>query len=185
METMDAITGRRSVRSFTDEPVTDDEIRQLLDAARRAPSWANTQSWEFIVVRDRILIEKLTDTYSPTNPARKCSASSSVVIVACARTRHAGFRDGVQRTRYDSWHMFDLGLAVQNLCLRAHDLGLGTVIVGSLNHEACDSVLGVPDGIETIVAIPVGRPAVMAKDGPARRELREFAHLNAFGSPFF
>ena len=61
MELMEAITHRRSVRKFTDYYVTDEEIREMLNAARLAQSWANTQVWEFIVVRDRDLIKKVTE----------------------------------------------------------------------------------------------------------------------------
>ncbi len=71
MELQQAIVERRSIRRFTDYYVTDDEIKQILEAARMAPSWANVQPWEFIVVRDKTLIEKITQTYSPNNPARK------------------------------------------------------------------------------------------------------------------
>ena len=58
MEVRDAILTRRSVRNFTDYYVTDDEIDRLLEAARWAPSWSNTQSWEFIIIRDRALSGK-------------------------------------------------------------------------------------------------------------------------------
>ena len=58
MELQEAILKRRSVRKFTEEIVTDDELRQIFEAVRWSPSWANTQVWEFIVVRDKDLIKK-------------------------------------------------------------------------------------------------------------------------------
>jgi len=79
--------------------------------------------------------------------------------------------------------MFDLGLAVQNLCLKAHEMNLGTVIVGLMDHDACKNVLSVPDGYEVVAVIPLGQPAA-AKPGPGRKELKEFVHLNTFGNPF-
>ncbi len=184
METKEAIFGRRSVRKFTDEIVTDGEIAELLEAARWAPSWANLQAWEFIVVKDREMIQKVTDTYSSTNPARKCSASASVVLVICSKTDVSGFKEGVQRTKFTSWYMFDLGLAVENICLRAHDMGLGTVIVGSMDHDACRALLSLPEGFEVVAAIPVGRPALPPKEGPSRRAIESCAHLNSYGTPF-
>lgn len=185
MELHDAILKRRSIRRFTDHYVTDDEIAKLLEAARFAPSWANTQAWEFIVIRDRETIEKVAGTYNELNPAVKCSKAASVLIAACAKRGVSGCYDGKDTTKFSSWYMFDAGLAVQNLCLRAHDLGLGTVIVGLLDHDACKKILSVPDEYEVVVVIPVGKPAVAAKDGPPRRELKDFAHLDRFGNPMY
>ena len=182
MELKEAILNRRSVRAFTHYHVADDEIRSIIDAARHAPSWANTQVWEFIVVRDRELIRKVTETYSETNPARKCSLASSAIIVACARLKISGCKGGVERTKFNEWFMFDLGMAVQNLCLRAHDLGLGTVVVGSMDHERCRSLLRIPDGYEPVVAIPIGRPASSPHAAPSRRDLNEVIHLDRFGT---
>lgn len=182
MELKDAVFDRRSVRRFTDDPVPDDAVREMLEAARTAPSWANVQPWEFIVVRDTGVIAKITETYAAGNPARKCSMACGLIIVGCAQTGVSGCKEGAPVTRFDSWHMFDLGLAVQNLCLRAHDLGFGTVIVGLMNHDECRRVLAVPDGYEVVVAIPVGKPAVSGKEGPPRRPQNEFVHFNAFGT---
>ncbi len=184
MELMDAIRHRRSVRSFTDHYVTDEEIRELIEAARLAPSWANTQVWEFVVVRDRELIRQVTETYSPTNPARSCSISSSALIIVCAKTGVSGCKEGKERTRYHEWFMFDLGMAVQNLCLRAHELGLGTVVVGSMDHDACARIARVPEGYGVVAVLPVGRPSNPDQKAPSRKELKSFVHLDTFGEQY-
>ncbi len=184
MELRDALMTRRSVRKFTDYTVNDNEISEILSASRAAPSWANVQPWEFIVVRDPETIKQIAGTYVAMNPAAKCTLAASVVIVACARKNVSGFYDNKPSTRLGDWFMFDLGMAVQNLCLRAHDLGLGTVVVGYFDHEKCKSVLGVPDNCEVVTIVPVGKPAVAGKQGPPRRELKEFAHAEKFGVPY-
>ncbi len=177
-----AIEKRTSTRRFTDYVVTDTELRQLLEAARRAPSWANTQSWEYIVVRDPELITRISATYSENNPATRCSQSASVLLAVCARKAVAGCKNGQALTRYNEWFMFDLGLSVQNLCLKACDLGLGTVIVGLLDHSAAAAILDLPQTHELAAIIPVGRPAVADKQGPPRKPLTEFVHLDRFGT---
>jgi nitroreductase len=184
MELMDAILNRRSVRKFSDYVVTDEEIRKLLEAARWAPSWANTQVWEFIVVRDKALIEQIVGTYVDKNPATKCSLAASALIVACARTGVSGCYGGQDVTKFSGWFMFDLGIAVQNLCLKAHELGLGSVVVGFLNHDACKKILCLPEGYEVVAVLPIGKPAVEGRPGPPRKELKDFVHLNAFGKAF-
>jgi len=80
--------------------------------------------------------------------------------------------------------MFDLGLAVQNICLRAHDLGLGTVIVGLLDHQTCKNIINIPKDHEVAVIIPVGKSAENNKTAPPRKSLDTMAHLNSFGQPF-
>jgi len=75
--------------------------------------------------------------------------------------------------------MFDIGLATQNLCLAAHHLNLGTVIVGLFDQDTAKEILQVPDGYEVVTLIPVGYPA---KEGraPDRREMSEFVHHDTF-----
>ena len=75
--------------------------------------------------------------------------------------------------------MFDLGLATQNLCLMAHCLGLGTVIVGSFKHGEAKEILNVPAGYELVVLIPMGYSA-KTPSTPKRREIKEFTHYNMF-----
>jgi len=184
MELSEAILQRRSVRKFSDYVVTDEEISQLMEAARWAPSWANTQVWEFVIVRDRGLIEQVTGTYVERNPATRCSLTASALIVACAKKGVSGCYGGQDVTKLHSWFMFDLGIAVQNICLKAHELGLGTVVVGFMDHDACSRIIGLPDGYESVAVLPVGRPLSGPKQGPPRKGLKEFVHVNRFGSPF-
>lgn len=185
MELQEAIRKRRSIRRFTEDFVTDEELRKIFEAVRLAPSWANTQVWEFIVVRDKDMIVNVAATYSPKNPATKCSLAASVLIVACAKTGLSGCYDGKQSTKFDNWFMFDLGLATQTLCLTAHEMGLGTVVVGLMDQDACKKVIGLPNGYEVAAVIPIGRPAVEPKEGPARKALADMVHLNTFGKKMF
>jgi len=181
MELHDALLTRRSVRKFTDYIVTDEEIMELMNAAQWAPSWSNTQCWEFIIVRDREMVKRVVETYSETNPARKCSESASVLIACCAKSDLPGYRDGAKRTKFDSWYMFDLGIAVQNILLRAHDLGLGSVVVGSMDHGRCAGLLNVKAPYELVCILPVGRPVELKKEGPKRRDVSDFMHRERFG----
>jgi nitroreductase len=181
MELMEAILNRKSVRKFSHYVVSDDEINKVLLAARQAPSLSNSQAWEFVVVRDRDMVKAVTGTYSQSNPARQCSLASSAIIVACANTRNAG---RVKNAKSRKLFLFDLGMAVQNLCLRAHELGLGTVCVGSLDHLACKKILRLPAHIEAVAAIPIGRPAGHQEKPTPRKELKHFTHLNLFGKQY-
>lgn len=179
MELMEAIVGRRSIRNFEDRDLSDEQIDQLLEAVKWAQSWANTQCWEVIVVRNPETKEKLQATLAKGNPATKSMVQAPVVFVMCARLKSAGYYKGQVTTKFGDWFMFDLGIAAQNLCLRAHDLGLGSVIVGLFDHDEAKKILQVPEGYEVVVMIPVGYPAKVPS-APKRREISEFTHYEKF-----
>lgn len=176
---MSIIQGRRSIRRYQDKLIPEDHVHQILDAVRWSPSWANTQCWEVVVVKDPAVKENLKATLSPTNPALKSMTEAPVVIALCGKLKSSGYYKGQAATKLGDWFMFDLGIATQSLCLTAHSLGLGTVIVGMIDHDKAKRVLGVGEEYEVVALIPLGYPA---KDSPApkRREIKEFMHAETF-----
>jgi nitroreductase len=175
---MSLIRGRRSIRKYEERPVTDADLEQILEAVRWAPSWTNCQCWEIVVVKDAVTKEKLQATLPEKgNPALKAMVQVPVVLVLCARTRVSGFYKDRPSTKFGEWFMYDLGLATQNLCLAAHNLGLGTVIVGLFDHDRAAATLEVPAGYELVSMIPLGYPA-KSGSAPARREIQAFTHFD-------
>lgn len=167
MDTLGCIKTRRSVRNFTDQEIPDSILKELLEAVRWAPSWANTQCWEVIVVKDQAIKEEIAAVMG-SNYSTKAVIAAPLVMVMCAIKDRSGNK------------MFDMGIASQNLCLAAHDLGLGTVHVGGFNHARLDKLMKLPQNIETVHIIPVGYPA---KEGnaPPRKALADFVHINCYG----
>jgi len=177
---MDIIRGRRSIRKYEEKDVPSGLLDTVLEAVRWAPSWANTQCWEIVVVKDPVLKSRLQETLPPRgNPAVKAMVQAPVVLAVCGRLESSGYYKGQATTKFGDWFMFDLGLACQNLCLAAHHLGLATVIVGLFDHDRAKDVLGVPAGYELVVLIPLGYPA-KTSSAPRRREISEFVHFDTF-----
>lgn len=168
------ILKRRSVRTYMDKEVSEEQLQTIIEAACLAPSWANTQTWEFIIVRNTETIEKITDYYSPNNPGRR--GKPAAVIIGCAKKGIAGHYKDEAKTIHGDWNMFDLGCAVQNISLQAHALGLSTVIIGSMNHEAIHDLLELPEEVDVFVSIPVGYPEKDSYPTPKRRPVSEIAH---------
>jgi nitroreductase len=180
MELMEAIKGRRSIRKYKSDPVPEEALRTVLEAVRWAPSWANTQCWELIVVRDPKLKSELSTALPNTNPALSSMTDAPVVLVLCGRKGVSGYYKGEARTVKGDWLMFDIGLAMQSLCLAAHALGLGTVIVGMFDHKKAEEILGLPQNIELVAMTPLGYPA--AEGGtPKRKEISEFIFYERYG----
>jgi len=180
MDTLEAIKTRRSVRRYKPTPVDAGTLTQVLEAARWSPSWANTQCWRFIVVRSEAIKNELAATLSPNNPATNAIKTAPLVIVGCAELQKSGFYKGVASTNKGDWCMFDLGIAMENLALAAHSLGLGTVHVGLFDAKKAEAVLGVPEGFCVVEMMPLGYPDGEAK-APPRKELADIVFTDKFG----
>ena len=178
VEFMEVVKARRSIRKYEEKDIPDELLNQVLEAVKWAPSWANTQCWEVIVVRDAKKKEKLQETLIK-NPAAKAMVQAPVVLVFCGKLKSAGYYKGEETTKFGDWFMFDLGIASQNICLTAHALGLGTVIVGLFDHNKAGEILEVPEGYELVDMIPLGYPA-KSPEAPKRREVSEFTHYDSF-----
>jgi nitroreductase len=178
-EVMKAIQERRSVRNYEDKDVPEELLNQVLEAVKWAPSWANTQCWEVVVVRDPAVKERLQATLAKGNPAAKAIVNAPVILAMCGKLQSSGYYKNEVTTKFGDWFLFDLGIATQNLCLAAHDAGLATVIVGLLDHDKAAQVLGVPHGYELVVLVPLGYPSKVPS-APKRREVSEFTHREKF-----
>jgi nitroreductase len=176
---MDAIRNRRSVRNYQDNNVSEEVIERVLEAVRWSPSWANTQCWEIVVVRDPAVKLKLQESLLKGNPASRSIVEAPVVLAVCGRLHAAGYYKGQVTTKFGDWFMFDLGIATQSLCLAAYDEGLGTVIVGLLDHAKAGEALQAPSGYEVVALIPIGYP-VKSAPTPNRRKISEFIHHDRF-----
>ena len=181
----EAMYSQRAIRRFKPDPVPDELIRKLIEAATRAPSGANRQPWSFVVVRDASIKRRIGEYYlrsweaaygrqlSPPpsiHPRIRASAAYlaehmhevPVLILACIE------HDGSPGTMSRGSSIYP---AVQNLLLAARGLGLGSVIT-TLHKRYEDEVkelLGIPDNVETAALLPVGYPAEGARYGPTRR----------------
>jgi len=175
----DVVTGRRSIRRFTSQEVDDAILQQILDTARWTPSWANTQCWEIIVVRDESIKTSISELLSPKNPASIAIGKGPVTLAICGAKEKSGFYKNQASTVLGEWLMYDLGLISQTICLAAHALGLGSVIVGAYDHEKVRTLLHIPEEYELVSLIPLGYPDHDPKP-PKRKTLEEFVHFDRF-----
>ena len=185
MKVLETIKTRRSIRKYKATPVDEQTLELILDAARWAPSWANTQCWRFIVVRNSHIKDSIADTLRSTkenapNPALGAIKQAPLLIVACAELGTSGCKDGTPTTDKGDWFMFDVALAMQNLALAAHSLGLATVHVGEFDAKEAAKILGVPHGYCVVEMTPLGYPDQVRNPRP-RKELSEIVFYDRFG----
>ena len=183
MDVMQAIRLRRSIRAYKTTPVDDKTLNTILEAARLAPSWGNSQTWRFIIVRDDDIKQKLSDI-ALRSGNRACAAlkQAPIVIAVCAEMNRAGFRDGKPATdKQGYWFMFDAALAMENMVLVAASLGLGTCYIGGFNAQKAGEILGIPDGYCAVAITLLGYPDEDPEARP-RKELAEIVFNNRFGN---
>ena len=189
MDVIEAIRTRRSIRRYKPDPVDEKTVETVLEAAHLAPSWGNKQCWRFIVVRDSDIKAELADSLvnveiggaRAENPSIRAVRNAPVVIVACAELGESGYEFGRPITdKGDVWYMYDVALAMQNLALAAHSLGLGTVTIGAMDAGKIDSILGIPKGFCTVSMALLGYPEQEPKVRP-RKELSEIVFYDKYG----
>ena len=176
---MSIIKGRRSIRVYQEKDIPEQLLEQILESIKWCPSWANTQCWEVVIVKDHTIKKGLQETLPKMNPAKKAITQAPVVIALCGKLKSSGYYKDQVTTKLGDWFMFDLGIATQTLCLTAHSLELGTVIVGMFEHDRAKEILKVGDEYELVALIPMGYPA---KDSPVskRRDISDFVHHETF-----
>ena len=171
MNAVECITGRRSIRSFTDRKVSHETIEQIVSTASFAPSWKNTQITRYIAVEDADLKGKIAESTAGVFAGNGRIISEAPVLVAVTVVYgRSGFeRDGSYSTdRKDGWQMFDAGIASEAFCLAAYEQGLGTVIMGIFDRPALTGLLQIPEDRELVALIALGYPAE-TPDAPKRK----------------
>src|SRR5438105_11772975 len=166
MDVTESIRKRRFHRSFTDEPVDEEALAQLVWAAGRAPMGGNELVRRIVVVADPAVmrtVRQVTPSFLANAPA---------VLVICTDLERAEASMGIQGR--DVLSLVDAGAAAENVALAAVALGLATCFVRSSNDVALQEVLGLPSGVRPDILIAVGHPAATPSPGheePARRRL--------------
>ena len=177
---LDVIKDRRSIRKYQDRYIPQELLDTLLEAVRWSPSWANTQCWEIVVVRAAETKAALQAALPPKgNPASKAMVAAPVVLVLCGKKGTSGFYKDQETTLLGDWFMYDLGIATQTLCLTAHSMGLGTVVVGLFDHAKAAGTIDVPEGYQLVSMVPLGYPAKTGA-APMRRAPQEYLHEERF-----
>lgn len=175
METVDVIRKRRSVRAFSDRPVSRELLESLVEAACWAPTASNVQAWRFCVADDPDLVRKL-DMVSPG-----LSGKPPVIVVALSDRDYARAKGGAKAA--DEFAALDVAYACENLMLAAADAGLGTCAIKSYNDDAVRSLLDVPENLVVELLISLGYPdPAKAPRAPKRKPQEEVLRFNECAS---
>lgn len=169
MEAIEGIMTRRSVRKYKDKAVTAEIIDKILAAAMQAPSAMNEQPWEFIVIKDKEILNKIPSVSLWTGMAKK----AALVIIVCINRK----KENIVAKGFGA---LDCSAAAQNILLSAHALGLGGVWCAAYPEEKIMSktreLLSIPSHVDPLCIIPIGYPDEKPK--PEKRFKKERVHEN-------
>ena len=164
MDVMEALKTRRSVRKFNDKPVEEDKVREIIDAARLAPSGKNIQPVDYIVVREEETRKKLSEIA----PYGSFIAEAPVCIVVCSKRVEHDVEDG--------------SAATENILLAAHGLGLASCWVAGYKKDYCGEVeelLNIPKDYRLISILPIGY-SDQEPTRPDKRDIEDVLHRDKF-----
>jgi nitroreductase len=169
MEAMEMILGRRSIRKYSDKPVTEEEVKRLLEAAMAAPSAHNRQPWQFIIVRDRATLLEIPKFHNYS----KMLEQAALAIIVCGDTELEGGT---------GFWVQDCSAATQNILLAVKATGLGAVWLGVYPNEnfvkGVKELLHIPEKIVPLNIISVGYP--LEEKPPANRYMKDRVHLETW-----
>jgi len=167
MDVFEAISARRSIRSYKAEPIPGESIRRIMEAARLAPSAGNRQPWRFVVTRDPEIRRALSRAANNEDFV----GQAPVVITVL------GDPDMSER-----WHLRDPMIATEHIALQAVEEGLGTCWVGAFDEAEVKRVLKVPEKLRVVCLLPIGKPAEAPAARP-RKPLTELFFDDTYGNP--
>ena len=168
MEFNDVIRKRYSVREYRPDPVDEETLNKVLSAACLAPTAANRQPFQLIVVHTRGKEELLQKIYP-----REWVTQAPLVICACALPDQAWMREDGK-----CYADVDVAIVMDHLILAATELGLGTCWIASINVQAAREILGLPDDVEPVVMTPLGYPVhtIPVKERKPLEDLIRYEH---------
>lgn len=171
MSALDVIRTRRSIRSFLDKPVSDDDAIQILDAARLAPTGGNLQRWRFIYINDHRVLRMV----------KSCCpgfyGGATAAIVAGLEYEEGAFGGASYGGVVG---VLDIGFAAENILLAAHALGLGGCAIASFNAGCIGKILNSPENFRPVLALSIGHPEKQPPM-PDKKRLSEIVYINEWG----
>lgn len=181
MNFFELIKKRESVRGYLDKEVEREKIEKIIECARLSPSACNAQPWKFVVVDNKNIIKDVAKkVYDPlVSGINKFALTAPVFIVVVGEKRNLTSKIGeiVKKKDYTS---IDIGIACENICLAATELGLGTCMIGWFKEKDIKNILSIPSKKEVHLIITLGYYENNAPRKKVRKDMSEILSYNKY-----
>lgn len=169
MDVIEAIKGRKSIRSFQDKEISNKDIQEIIRCGTCAPSAGNVQPWEFVIVTDR----KQKEAIAQAAYNQDFIVQAPVVLVVLADKSRSGSVYGSRGVNLYS--IQDTAAAIQNILLATYNLGLGTCWIGAFNDDEVNEIIRAGKYVQAVAIIPIGYPMNCPSATP-KRNLEDVIH---------
>ena len=170
------IKERRSVRKYSEKEIPNEIFDEIIELARYAPSWKNSQVVRYRIVKSQSINEDIADkcVMGFDFNAKTIKRSKALVLINVVKNISGFEKDGTFSTsKEDRWEVFDAGIATQTFCLAAHSKGLGSVILGVFDEEKIGQYCPIPEDEKVAAMVAVGYPLEAPKSAPQRKNVED------------
>jgi nitroreductase len=168
---------RQSVRKYSDRPVEKEKLLQCLETARLSPSACNSQPWKFVVVDRPGLKARMAECATSLGMNRFTHQAPVIIAVVLERMKLAASIGSVLKDK--EYSLMDVGIAVNQFCLQAAELGLGTCIIGWFDEKKARTLLDIPQGKRVPLLVSVGYPDDETRK-KSRKPVEEMSSWNRY-----
>ncbi|MCR5101999.1 MAG: nitroreductase family protein [Butyrivibrio sp.] len=179
MELLNGLKERRSIRKYQEEEISIADIEKIVDVARYAPTWKNTQTARYNLVLNKETIVRIADEAVMDNEWNQniIKGLSALVIQTTVDKRSGYERDGSFTTSKGThWQSYDAGLSGEAFCLAAHEFGYGTLIMGIFDEAKIKEIVSIPEGESVSALIAIGH-ANEEPSVPKRKEVSDLLRV--------
>ena len=181
MNAIEMLKGRRSIRKYKDEVVSEEVLKELVEVAKYAPSWANYQIARYNFITDEKIIAEIAEkgvngfVYNQSTLAN----TKNLLVLSFVRGKSGKLdasKEEYATSKSKEWEMFDTGIACQTFCLAAHEKGIGTCIFGVIDADAVAEIIGLPENETVGTVITFGYSDETISSSP-RKEVSEIVRF--------
>jgi len=180
MSMKELVQQRRSVRRYSDRPISREDLARCLEAARLAPSACNSQPWKFIVVDDPAVKNRLAERIFSGMYSMNAFAKAAPVLIAVVSEKMKFLAAVGSQVRATPYYLVDIGIACEHLVLQAQELGIGSCWMGWFNEKVLKEELKVPKDRKVDIVIALGYPPDDKPVEKSRRTLESISSYNQY-----
>ncbi|MBR5253652.1 MAG: nitroreductase family protein [Bacteroidales bacterium] len=173
----DLLLRRQSDRKYCDKPVEEEKILTCLEAARLSPSACNSQPWSFVVINSQPILEKAQKRIATMGMNKFVKQAPVLIAIVLEKANFTASLGSVIKDK--EYPLLDIGIAANNICMQATELGLGSCILGWFDEKGLKQLLDVPEKKRIPLVISLGYSAATTRS-KHRKPMKEILHFNSY-----
>lgn len=168
---------RQSDRKYTSQKVEEEKVLACLEAARLSPSACNSQPWSYVVIDQEPMLSQAQKKIATMGMNRFIKQVPCLIAIVLEKANFTASIGSVIKDK--EYPLLDIGIAANNICMQATELGLGTCILGWFDEKAIKHIIDVPENKRIPLIIALGYPATITRK-KIRKPLKEIVHFNSY-----